>query len=118
MASGFAGHAEGYETLASAYASSAGGYYTVADQPYQTAVGKYNTESQAGNLFVVGNGNGVDDRADAFTVDDMGNAILSGNLQVADMNLQDTIANLNARITQLEAAIENLLEVVGPVDAD
>lgn len=118
VASGFAGHAEGYETLASAYASSAGGYYTVADQPYQTAVGKYNAAEQTGQLFAVGNGNGVDERSNAFSVDDMGNATVAGGLQVGDISVQDTIANLNARITALEAVIESLIEVVGPIDAD
>lgn len=118
VASGFAGHAEGYETLASAYASSAGGYYTVADQPYQTAIGKYNNTEQTGVLFAVGNGNGVDDRSDAFTVDDMGNAVIAGNLQVADIDLQDTIANLNARITQLENLVESLIGAVGPLDEE
>lgn len=118
VASGFAGHAEGYETLASAYASSAGGYYTVADQPYQTAVGKYNAPEQVGVLFAVGNGTSVDDRSDAFTVDDMGNAVIAGSLQVADIHLQDTLANLNSRITALEAIIESLMEAVGPLDAD
>lgn len=118
VASGFAGHAEGYETLASAYASSAAGYYTVADQPYQTAVGKYNSESLIGNLFVVGNGASTDSRNNAFAVDDQGNAVVAGNLQVGDISVQDTIANLNARITALEAVIESLIEAVGPVDAD
>jgi hypothetical protein len=118
VASGFAGHAEGYETLASGYASSANGYYTVADQPYQTAVGKYNTANQTAALFVVGNGSAVDDRSNAFSVDENGNAILAGNLEFSDINLQDTLENLNARITQLEALIENLLGTVEPTEAD
>ncbi len=118
VASGFAGHAEGYETQASAYASSAGGYYTVADQPYQTAIGKYNNIEQTGILFAVGNGTALDARSDAFTVDDMGNAVISGSLHAGDIHLQDTIANLNARITQLESLVESLIEVVGPPDED
>lgn len=118
VASGFAGHAEGYETTASAYASSAGGYYTVADQPYQTAIGKYNTVDGTGMLFVVGNGSAVDARSDAFTVSETGDAYISGNLLVGDIHLQDTLANLNDRITQLEALVESLLEVVGPFNQD
>ena len=118
IASGFSGHAEGYETLASGYASSAAGYYTVADQPYQTVVGKYNAESIPNALFTVGNGTGVDNRSNAFFVDDMGNAALSGNLVSAGINLQDTIANLNDRITQLEALIETLIEAAGPLNED
>ena len=118
VASGFSGHAEGYETLASGYASSAGGYYTVASQPYQTVVGKYNAEALPNTLFTIGNGTSVNDRSDAFSVDDMGNATLAGNLDFAGINLQDTLANLNDRITQLEALIETLIEVVEPLNED
>jgi hypothetical protein len=118
VASGFSGHAEGYETLASGYASSAAGYYTVADQPYQTAVGKYNEAALPNNLFAIGNGTGIGDRSNAFSVDDMGNAELAGNLVFAGINLQDTIANLNGRITQLEALIETLIEAVEPLNED
>jgi hypothetical protein len=32
--------------------------------------------------------------------------------------LQDTLANLNDRITQLEALIETLIEVVEPLNED
>ena len=118
IASGFAGHAEGYETLASAFASSAGGYYTIADQPYQTVVGMYNAEGVEGLLFSVGNGNADDDRSNAFSIDDMGNAMVAGGLQVGDISVQDTIANLNARISAMEAVIESLIEVVGPLDGE
>ena len=109
VASGFAGHAEGYETEASAFAASAGGYYTLADQPYQTVIGMYNLTEQEGVLFSIGNGNSVDDRSDAFTVSETGDAVLAGNLEFAGINLQDTIASLNDRITALEAAIESLM---------
>lgn len=118
VASGFSGHAEGYETLASGYASSAAGYYTVADQPYQTVVGKYNAMTLPNTLFTVGNGTDIDNRSDAFSVDDMGNAQLAGNLEFAGINLQDTIANLNERITELEALIGTLLEAIDPLDED
>ena len=113
VASGFAGHAEGYETTASAYASSAGGYYTVADQAYQTAVGKYNVESQTGVLLSVGNGSALDERSDALQVHEDGHAVLSGDLEFAGgISLQDTLTNLNDRITALEAAVEALLQEV------
>lgn len=113
VASGFAGHAEGYETTASAYASSAGGYYTVADQAYQTAVGKYNVESQTGVLLSVGNGTALDERSDALQVHEDGHAVLSGDLEFAGgISLQDTLTNLNDRITALEAAVEALLQEV------
>ena len=118
VASGFSGHAEGYETLASGYASSAAGYYTVADQPYQTVVGKYNAMTMPNTLFTVGNGTDIDNRSDAFSVDDMGNAQLAGNLEFAGINLQDTISNLNERITELEALIGTLLEAIDPLDED
>ena len=111
VASGFAGHAEGYETTASAYASSAAGYYTVADQAYQTAVGKYNATEQTGVLFSVGNGTAADARSDAFQVKEDGAAVLSGDLEFAGgISLQDTLSNLNDRISVLEAAIETLLQ--------
>ena len=109
VASGFAGHAEGYQTTASAYASSAGGYYTVADQAYQTAVGKYNTVAQTGVLFAVGNGAAIDMRSDALQVHEDGHAVLAGNLEFAGISLQDTLANLNNRITALEEAIQSLI---------
>ena len=118
VASGFSGHAEGYETLASGYAASAAGYYTVADQPYQTVVGKYNEAALPNSLFAIGNGTAIDDRSNAFSVDDMGNAELAGNLVFAGIDLQDTIANLNDRITQLEALIETLIEAVEPLNED
>ena len=113
VASGFAAHAEGYETTASAYASSAGGYFTVADQAYQTALGKYNVSSQTGVLLSVGNGTALDARSDALQVHEDGHAVLSGDLEFAGgISLQDTLTNLNDRITALEAAVEALLQEV------
>lgn len=118
VASGFAGHAEGYQTTASAYASSAGGYYTVADQVYQTAVGKYNSAAQTGVLFAVGNGTAIDMRSDALQIHEDGHAVLAGDLEFAGISLQDTLANLNSRITALEAIIEALVGEITPAEND
>ena len=79
VASGDFSHSEGYETEASGSFSHASGRGTVADGNSQTAVGKYNTRN-SGNLFSVGNGTSNSARSDAFTVDDSGNGVFSGEV--------------------------------------
>ena len=116
VASGFAGHAEGYQTTASAYASSAGGY-TVADQVYQTAVGKYNSAAQTGVLFAVGNGTAIDMRSDALQIHEMATPCWREILSCRHQP-QDTLANLNSRITALEAIIEALVGEITPAEND
>lgn len=74
-ASGWAAHAEGSSKAFGDY-SHASGYETYADEDYMTCVGKYNiynadgpNGTNAGKLFVVGNGT-INNRRDAFTVYD------------------------------------------------
>ena len=83
-------HAEGNSTVASGIASHAAGSSTVADQDYQTAVGKYNTENNADNLFVVGNGTNGLNRSDAFEVDKNGYANVQTGYKVGGYPIIET----------------------------
>lgn len=64
---GRASHAEGAETVAEHDYSHAGGYGTKTGANYQTAIGVYN-EGRDDTLFEIGNGEGKDDRSNAFEV--------------------------------------------------
>ena len=43
-------------------------------------------------------------------------AVLAGDLQFAGISLQDTLSNLNSRITALEAIIEALVGEITPAE--
>lgn len=107
---GFCSHAEGQWTTASGYFSHASGQGTVADGNSQTAVGKYNTKD-SGNLFSVGNGTGNNNRSDAFTVDNSGNARVKETLYANDISatverisLSDLISVSSANATLIEGS--------------
>ena len=44
--------------------------------------------------------------------------MLAGDLEFAGISLQDTLANLNSRITALEAIIEALVGEITPAEND
>lgn len=86
-ASGDAAHAEGVHTVASGHWSHAGGYYTQAASRDQTVVGAYNVpDTAAGEFdhgdyaFIVGNGTGENQRANAFTVGWNGDVTAGGEV--------------------------------------
>ena len=129
LSSGFAAHAEGYQTVASglyshasgrgsnatASSSAAIGYNLVSDQENGTVIGQWNLENQVGVLFAVGNGADVDNRSDAFQVDNLGNIIASGKVVANGEDLLQLIATLqtqvdtlNAQVTAMQAQIDAL----------
>lgn len=129
LSSGFAAHAEGYQTVASglyshasgrgstatASSSAAVGYNVVADQENGTAVGQWNLEGQTGVLFAVGNGADVDNRSDAFQVDNLGNITASGKVIASGQDLlllitglQAQVDTLNSQLSAMQAAIDAL----------
>lgn len=73
IASGYASHAEGNSTIASGSASHAQNYSTVAGYDKQTAIGCFNSNKR-NNAFEIGNGDGEDERSNAFEVDWYGTA--------------------------------------------
>jgi hypothetical protein len=129
LSSGFAAHAEGYQTVASgqyshasgrgsaatASSSAAVGYNVVADQENSTAVGQWNLEGQTGVLFAVGNGADVDNRSDAFQVDNLGNVTASGKVIASGQDLlllittlQNQVDSLNAQVAEMQSQIDAL----------
>lgn len=130
MASGFAAHAEGYETTASGlYSHAAGrsssatansaaaiGYNLVADQENSAVVGQWNLENQTGVLFAVGNGADADNRSDALQVDQMGNLTASGSVIASGQDLLMLIAALQTQVDTLTAqlgALQTQLDELG-----
>lgn len=129
LSNGFAAHAEGYQTVASglyshasgrgsnstASSSAAIGYNLVSDQENSTVVGQWNLEAQTGVLFAVGNGSDVDNRSDAFQVDNLGNIYLPGkvlangqDLLLLITTLQSQVDTLNAQVAAMQAQIDAL----------
>ena len=81
LASGIGSHAEGAYTRAGGSYSHAEGLGTVTIGNYQHAQGKYNIID--GNYAnIVGNGSGVSNRSNAYTLDWSGNGIYAGKLTV------------------------------------
>lgn len=80
-AEGQASQASGIQTHAKGVASVAQGLGTVAYQDHQRVSGRYNDDSDVGvkYLEVVGNGANEQARANAYTLDEQGNAWFAGN---------------------------------------
>ena len=79
-------HAQGYETIASGEASFAGGNGTIASQNFQTALGTYNAENENA-LFIIGNGEDVNNRSNAFVVNKDGTVTLGAEEPSGDMDV-------------------------------
>jgi hypothetical protein len=113
IASGLQSIATGRNTHAKNDNSSAFGYYTFADHDNMFVVGQNNTENNVKDigdhpaLFVVGNGSSPISRADAFSVYDNGNAVLSGSLT------QNSDERLKTNIEPLQNALQNILKING-----
>ncbi len=105
IASGNRSHAEGDNTTASGNSSHAEGCYTIASSNYQHVQGKYNIEdSNSKYAFIIGNGNGSNNRSNAFAVD------WNGKIYVNNSETGVDVSDLLARIIALEnkvAALEN-----------
>lgn len=124
-ATGYAAHAEGYQTVASGlYSSSHGrqtealntssaafGLATVADVDQSFVVGQYNSLGLSGMLFAVGNG-AAQERSNALTVYATGAVEIPGTLLVNGVDQIATLDSLNSRITELESAVELLMQQV------
>ncbi len=85
---GYYASADGSASFATGFISSAPAAYSAAlglglrtDNTAQTVVGKYNG-SNAAALFVVGNGTSDASRSNAFSVDENGNTITTGNATI------------------------------------
>lgn len=78
---GYGSHAEGYRTIASGRCSHTEGYYTKASSDYQHAQGKHNIEDTEGKYaHIVGNGTGLSECSNAYTLDWNGNGWYKGRL--------------------------------------
>jgi autotransporter adhesin len=70
IASGSYSHAEGQGTRASGYASHAGGDSTIASGNCQTVIGQFNSTNKSSQyFFIIGNGDTIQQRSNAMTVD-------------------------------------------------
>ena len=79
-ASGDSSHAEGDGAQAVGDYSHAGGIGTIASYEAMTAIGKFNTSNTYGMLLEIGNGEDASHRANAFTVNNDGDAVASHNI--------------------------------------
>ena len=68
-------------------------------------IGQWNLENQVGVLFAVGNGADVDNRSDAFQVDNLGNIIASGKVVANGEDLLQLIATLQTQVDTLNAQV-------------
>ena len=83
LAAGTGSHAEGAYTRAGGSYSHAEGVGTVANGHYQHAQGKYNIIDDDYYADIVGNGSGVSNRSNAYTLDWDGNGWYAGKLTVS-----------------------------------
>ena len=102
-------HSEGWGTKANGEHSHAQNFATIASKHAQTAIGTYNLEDTSSTTthgsgyayygkyaFIVGNGTGSFDRANAFTVEWNGNVQYAGTIsKMSDKNLKNHISYLS-----------------------
>jgi hypothetical protein len=95
---GVASHSEGDNTNANGNFSHAEGQGTIAGSGYQHVQGKYNIEDKAETYaHIVGNGEGVNSRSNAHTVDWDGNGWFAGDVYVggAQQNEGEKLVKIN-----------------------
>ena len=125
MASGYASHAGGFETnasglysraigrssTASASNSFASGLGVIADQANSAVFGQFNSAEQPNILLAIGNGNAANDRSDAFTVNNAGDATIAGN---AAVNGEILVGGheVAAALTQLISAVDSFQNTI------
>ena len=103
IASGGASHSEGYGTKASGDYSHAEGWNTIASGECQHVQGKYNIEDKSSNYaHIVGNGEGLNKRSNAHTLDWSGNAWYQGTIKVGGTSYN------NASEVALKSDLENI----------
>ena len=122
-ASGSRSTAIGYYTTASGSRSTAIGYYTTASDWASMVIGQYNSSgsnvtsatsfSSAAPAFVIGNGEGSDDKSDAFKVMFNGNTTVGNDLTVEGDVVISSDARLKANIVSLGATLAKLLLIDG-----
>ena len=122
-ASGTISTAMGEYTTASGSRSTAIGYYTTASDWASMVIGQYNSSgsnvtsatsfSSAAPAFVIGNGEGSDDKSDAFKVMFNGNTTIGNDLTVSGDVVVSSDARLKANIVSLGATLAKLLLIDG-----
>ena len=122
-ASGDNSHAEGSHTTASGAQSHAEGSNTIAASMYQHVQGKNNIEDKEGKYaHIVGNGEDLNTRANAHTLDWAGNAWYAGDVQANNVPhvisekvvLTVPAASISAKKTEIINAAGNIVQI--PVD--
>ena len=124
-ASGYASHAGGFETnasglysraigrssTASASNALASGLGVIADQANSAVFGQFNNAEQPDILLAIGNGNAANDRSDAFTVNNAGDATIAGN---AAVNGEILVGGheVAAALTQLLSTVDSLQNTI------
>jgi hypothetical protein len=123
-ASGYISTAMGYETTASGFYSTAMGAYTTASDYGSLVIGRYNSSGSsvtsnatsfntANTAFVIGNGVGADNKADAFKVMFNGDTTVGNDLTVEGDVVVSSDARLKANIVSLGATLAKLLLIDG-----
>jgi hypothetical protein len=103
-ASGFASHAEGFNTIASGNSSHAEGLSTIAASGYQHAQGKFNIEDSANKYaHIVGNGS-ITAPSNAHTLDWNGVGWFKGGLKVGGTSQNDS----NAKEVALKSDLDSI----------
>lgn len=100
VASGNESHAEGLSTTASGARSHAEGLGTIASYQCQHVEGKYNKPGSY--IHIVGNGVNNDNRSNAHTLDDSGNAWFAGNIKIGGTGYGDSNAKVINAISNLK----------------
>ena len=124
-ASGYASHAGGFESnasglysraigrssTASASNAFASGLGVIADQANSAVFGQFNSAEQPDILFAIGNGNAANDRSDAFTVSNAGDATIAGN---AAVNGEIYVGGheVAAALTQLLSTVDSMQNAI------
>lgn len=93
-AKGYASQTQGIGLVANGFAQHVSGAYNVADTGGQG--GDDNTKGQY--VEIVGNGNGINSRSNARTLDWSGNEVLAGTITAAGVNLNTAVSALQTAV--------------------
>lgn len=98
IANGLAAHAEGQGTIAYGRGTHTEGLKTIAYTDYQHVEGKYNIEdNESRYLHIAGNGEGDNNRSNAYTLDWNGNAWHQGTVEASGIILRSSTPNSNKK---------------------
>ena len=89
----------------------ASGLGVIADQANSAVFGQFNSAEQPDILLAIGNGNAANDRSDAFTVNNAGDATIAGN---AAVNGEILVGGheVAAALTQLLSTVDSLQNTI------